>query len=115
MVTDHVGMDYELKAPPTQSRAFTGGHRTIVYFWITLWTGLMVWLFNDLNNQVGGWFDGPGFAAIIAGFGLIAGLVTLGIVVGAIRLAITDRSIRTLCLVLFPSGLLVLVIVALSG
>jgi hypothetical protein len=107
MATEHVAMDYELKSPSTQSRAFTSAHRGIIYFWIVLWTGSMLWFFSDLNSQNGGWFDGPGFAALIAGSGLIAGLIALGIVVGAVRLAITDRALRTAFLILVPLGLLV--------
>jgi hypothetical protein len=115
MATEHVAMDYELKSPPTQSRAFTSAHRAIIYFWIVLWTGSMLWYFSDLNSHNGGWFDGPGFAAAIAGFGLIAGLIVLGIVVGAVRLAITNETLRTFLLLGFPLGLLVRVLAAFSG
>ena len=100
-------MDNELKPSPTHSRAFTNAHRAIIYFWIILWTGLMIWFFSDINSQNGGWFDGPGFSAMIAGSGLVAGLVALGIVVGAVRLAITDETLRAAFLILGPLGLLV--------
>jgi hypothetical protein len=115
MATEHVAMDYELKSPPTQSRAFTSAHRGIIYSWIVLWTGLMTWFFQALNSQNGGWFDGPGFAALIAGSGLVAGLIALGIVVGAVRLAITDETLRTTFLILVPLGLLVWVLTAFSA
>jgi len=100
-------MDYELKSPPTQSRAFTSAHRAIIYSWIILWTCLMIWLFSVVNSQAGGWFDGPGFAAAIAGSALIAGLIALGVVVGVVRLTIMDETVRTLSLILVPLGLLV--------
>jgi hypothetical protein len=108
-------MDYELKATPTQSRAFTSAHRSIVYFWIFLWATLMLWLFIDINSQSGGWFDGPLFAAMMAGYGLVVGLVALTVVVGVIRLAIKDKTLRTLFLLIFPLGLLVWVFVAFSA
>jgi len=107
LATEHVAMDYELKSPPRQSRAFTSAHRAIIYSWIIMWTCLMIWFFSVVNSQNGGWFDGPGFAALIAGSGLIVGLIALGVVVGAVRLAITDRALRTAFLILVPLGLVV--------
>ena len=75
----------------------------------------MIWLFSDLNSQNGGWFDGPGFSALIAGSGLVAGLIALGVVVGAVRLAITNETLRAAFLILVPLGLLVWVLAAFAA
>lgn len=107
-------MDYELKPPPAQPRRRVLTPRTITLFWAVGWTAVMLWVFASISSQSGGGFDGPEFAAMIAGLGLVVGLAVLGLVAGIARLAIKNPALRSVVLIVAPIALLVLAFVTLG-